>query len=342
MKATYRGGHGTAGHRARLTTGNADNIDESRSHLNIDHYIYQTEKDENGNARYNMQTAEKAFYSKYFTKYVEKMNAYYRKKGGTKNLKKVRTIEDYYKSPQTGPKENLFQIGDMKEHPDPEVLLSCYKQFREERQKWIEEHNGLFKVLSYSEHLDEKTPHIHESTVWVFKDKDGHLCVNMNACLKEMGIELPHPDQKEGRKNNRKMSFDTYWRERWYDIIEEHGIKIDREPRINESHLETGEYKAKMIRQEIDDLEKQRHRQQKELEDTEALLELKQKQLNEAIEYENSLDIQKRLDDVQKIALADALVEASGQTVEELTQALADPDPKQEQEIDYDDFLFGK
>ena len=45
-----------------------------------------------------------------------------------------------------------------------------------------------------------------------------------------MGFELPDPDKKKGRFNNRKMSYDRECRQLLLDICKKHGLEIEEEP----------------------------------------------------------------------------------------------------------------
>lgn len=45
-----------------------------------------------------------------------------------------------------------------------------------------------------------------------------------------MGFDLPNPDEKPGKMNNRKKSFDAACRAMLFDICERHGLHLDQEP----------------------------------------------------------------------------------------------------------------
>ena len=48
--------------------------------------------------------------------------------------------------------------------------------------------------------------------------------------LKEMGFELPDPNKKQGKFNNRKMSYDAECRKLFLEICHKHGLQIEEEP----------------------------------------------------------------------------------------------------------------
>jgi hypothetical protein len=72
-----------------------------------------------------------------------------------------------------------------------------------------------------------------------------------------LGFDLPHPDQKQGKLNNRKMTFDAACRAMLFDICEKHGLHLDQEPEYGgRAYLEKQDYilmkqKEKMAEQEL-------------------------------------------------------------------------------------------
>ena len=79
-------------------------------------------------------------------------------------------------------------------------------------------------------HLDEATPHIHERHVFDCPNRYGEIAPQQEKALEALGIELPHPDQKPGRTNNRKMTFDAICRTMLFDIVKWYGLHLDQEP----------------------------------------------------------------------------------------------------------------
>ena len=98
-----------------------------------------------------------------------------------------------------------------------------------------------------------------------------------------------------------------------------------------EKKLKRLQKKCRKLEQDICCLEQTKLTKEQELLDLDALLELKERQREDAIRLEESPDLQERIENAQKVALADRLVEVTGQSVEELTHALMDP--AQEQDI---------
>ncbi len=85
-------------------------------------------------------------------------------------------------------------------------------------------------ILNWALHLDESTPHIHERHVFDVINKYGERQPKQEQALKELGFELPDPSKKEGKYNNRKMSYDAECRKIFLDICNKHGIEIEEEP----------------------------------------------------------------------------------------------------------------
>lgn len=58
----------------------------------------------------------------------------------------------------------------------------------------------------------------------------GELCPQQDRALEELGFELPKPNEKKGKYNNRKMVFDEECRKLFISICQNHGLTIDVEP----------------------------------------------------------------------------------------------------------------
>ena len=64
------------------------------------------------------------------------------------------------------------------------------------------------QILNMAIHHDEQGGlHAHIRRVWNTTDKDGNLTLGQNKALEAAGVELPEPDKKVSRYNNRKMTF---------------------------------------------------------------------------------------------------------------------------------------
>ncbi len=115
----------------------------------------------------------------------------------------------------------------MEESVPPDVLAHVTSEFFEEFERRFGEH---VHILDWSLHLDEATPHIHERHVFDCKNQYGEIAPQQEKALEALGFELPKPDEKPGKMNNRKKSFDAACRAMLFDICERHGLHLDQEP----------------------------------------------------------------------------------------------------------------
>ena len=261
MKATLHcGKRGSADHNDRQfdprTTGD-HHIDANRmvnniysSYKNITPFI----------------NAEREFYKDSYSEWIEMQNEKYKAHREQKRLKSVKKLLE---GRNTKPDEMILQIGNEQNHPDEEIFAACVSNFV----KSLAPYAQNFHVMDVAIHNDEATPHAHIRGIWDYIDHDGIRKISQSKGLKQLGFELPNPEQEEGRYNNRKISFQREIREKWYDICEEHGIEIDREPiPDNQQHLEKNELTLKM---QIDRIKAQ----EKQIEDLDAEIATKQEQL---------------------------------------------------------------
>lgn len=141
---------------------------------------------------------------------------------------------------KTCPEESLIQIGTMERSVSPQVLAAVASEFFEEFERRFGEH---IHILDWSLHLDESTPHIHERHVFDCENRYGEIAPQQEKSLEALGFDLPHPDQKPGKVNNRKMTFDSACRTLLFDICEKHGLHLDQEPEYGgREYLEKQDY----------------------------------------------------------------------------------------------------
>lgn len=141
---------------------------------------------------------------------------------------------------KTCPEESLIQIGTMERSVSPEVLAEIAVEFFDEFQKRFGEH---IHILDWSLHLDEATPHIHERHVFDCENRYGEIAPQQEKALEALGFDLPNPDQKPSKLNNRKMTFDAACRAMLFDITLRHGLHLDQEPEYGgRAYLEKQDY----------------------------------------------------------------------------------------------------
>lgn len=177
-----------------------------------------------GNPETTFEAAEIAFYEKHISAHLEAQNARYR---AQRHAERVRSMDEYRKSPQTCPEEVILQIGKMGDTIPADMMARIIQ----EQINWEQQQFPGVKVLDVALHMDEQgAPHIHERRAWVYTDKDGNLAISQNKALEQMGIELPNPDRPRGRFNNRKQTFSKRCREHLLQICREHGLEIEEIP----------------------------------------------------------------------------------------------------------------
>ena len=128
---------------------------------------------------------------------------------------------------KTCPEETLLQLGNMDGAVSADVLAQVSAEYFEEFNRRYGSH---VHILDWALHLDEATPHIHERHVFDAVNQYGELCPQQDRALEELGFELPKPNEKKGKYNNRKMVFDEECRKLFINICQNHGLTIDVEP----------------------------------------------------------------------------------------------------------------
>lgn len=195
----------------------AEHIDPERVQLN--RYWNWT-----GNPETTFEAAEQAFYEKHIRKHLDAQNARYK---AQRHAERVKSMDEYRRSPQTCPEEVILQIGKLGDTIPADMMARIIQ----EQINWEQKQFPGVKVLNVALHMDEQgAPHIHERRAWVYTDKDGNFAISQNKSLEQMGVELPNPNKPRGRFNNRKMTFSRMCREHLLQICREHGLEIEEIP----------------------------------------------------------------------------------------------------------------
>lgn len=177
-----------------------------------------------GNPETTFEAAEIAFYEKHIQKHLDAQNARYR---AQRHAERVKSMDEYRRSPQTCPEEVILQIGKLGDTIPADMMARIIQ----EQINWEQKQFPGVKVLNVALHMDEQgAPHIHERRAWVYTDKDGNLAISQNKSLEQMGVELPNPNKPRSRFNNRKMTFSRICREHLLQICREHGLEIEDIP----------------------------------------------------------------------------------------------------------------
>ena len=186
---------------------------------------------------YSFEQIERAFYSEHYDDYCEAQHERNRKAG---HSNRDRSTEDLWRDKKTCPEESLIQIGTMEKSVSPAVLAEIAAEFFEEFDRRFGDH---IHILDWSLHLDEATPHIHERHVFDCENRYGEVAPQQEKALEALGFELSYPDQKPGKMNNRKKTFDAACREMLFDICRNHGLHLDHEPEYGgRAYLEKQDY----------------------------------------------------------------------------------------------------
>ncbi len=100
--------------------------------------------------------------------------------------------------------------------------------------------------------MDEATPHIHERHVFDATNRYGEIEPKQETALEELGFELPDPEKKRSKTNNRKVVFDSACRTIFLDICKRHGLELDEEPSYGgRKYLEKQDYIRMKQKEEI-------------------------------------------------------------------------------------------
>lgn len=201
-----------------------------------------------GNPKMNFEDAEIAFYEKHIKQHLDAQNARYR---AQRHAERVKSMDEYRKSPQACPEEVILQIGKLEDTIPADMMARIIQ----EQINWEQKTFPGIKVLNVALHMDEQgAPHIHERRVWVYTDKDGNLAISQNKSLEQMGIELPNPNEPRGRFNNRKQTFSRMCREHLLQICREHGLQIEEIPReYSKSGRKLEDYRANQAMKKAND-----------------------------------------------------------------------------------------
>lgn len=209
----------------------AEHIDPERVKLN--RYWNWTGKE------ITFEDAERAFYEKHIRQHLDAQNARYR---AQRHAERVKSMDEYRRSPQTCPEEVILQIGKLGDTIPADMMARIIQ----EQINWEQQQFPGVKVLDVALHMDEQgAPHIHERRAWIYTDKDGNLAISQNRSLEQMGVELPNPDKPRSRFNNRKQVFSRMCREHLLQICRKHGLEIEEIPQEKSRNGRTlDDYKA--------------------------------------------------------------------------------------------------
>ena len=286
----------------------ADNINSDMTPSNYYWHLYNDEQ-----PSLTFEQAELKAYNELFGRQLEQTNKNYI---NNRHPERVKSMEQWKSTKNHAPEEVIRQIGNIDESIDDYKFMLIESDYEKKLDKWNKEHNNPFIVLSRACHFDETTTHCHERRIWCYTDeKSNFLKIGQEKALKMAGLELPNPNEKEGRYNNRKMTFDKMCREMWIESCEKHGLKIEKEPIPEVKHNMS---KEEMIREKNKQILEQNKK-----------LEIENNELTEQIKDKNNIKKEaikkyaiENLNEVKQNAINNYLLGFINRIFEKLMKAL--------------------
>jgi len=151
-----------------------------------------------------------------------------------RNYKRMMTIEQFYNSPRYTPVEKILQYGNKDDpdecKPDKETFENMMDEYLTQLMKWNDEHGNHIQFLDCAIHTDEASIHAHLRFTMDYVDENGVIRCDQERALEAAGIELPDPTKPKSRWNNRNEVFLEITRNMWYDVCDQFGYPVIREP----------------------------------------------------------------------------------------------------------------
>ena len=250
-------GDGVVAHNRRTYT--AENVDLTRTHLNIE-YCY---------------TPIEQAYHELFDEALAEFNA--------KQKRKDRCIDNYYEKIRDGKQEKtfyevIFQVGNREDMSAEGENAELAKTILDKFYRSFLERNPQLHVYSAHLHMDEATPHLHIDFIpFTTGSKRGlSTRVSLKQALADQGIT------GEGRSLTERDLWVQKEKEALAEIMLEHGIEWEQKGEQRE-HLSVLEYKREKRQEELAELTQQTKQKAQEYSALEKKVEKIQKQ-NVAIE----------------------------------------------------------
>ena len=202
----------------------SEHIDNERVRQNIYWDCYQgytTMADRGKEDNFSFNQIEMAYYVDHYSDYVINQNKRHEK---ARHPDRCKGVEDVLKNKKTCPEESIYQLGTIDEHASVETLVLVFDEFKKE---FDERFGSNVHIIDWSLHMDEATPHIHERHVFDATNRYGEIEPKQEAALEELGFELPNPEKKRSKTNNRKVVFDSACRTMFLDICKRLGLEFD-------------------------------------------------------------------------------------------------------------------
>lgn len=274
-----------------FNTEHADHIDSERLQRNIywDCFrgaTYPAQQD----GEVSFEDVERAFY---LNRYSDYLDGQHERNAKRRHTERDRSVDDLLGDKRFCPEETIYQIGTMEDSVSPDVLMEIVGEFMVEMERRFGEH---VHVIDWALHLDEATPHIHERHVFDYVNRYGEIEPKQEKALEALGFELPDPEKKQGRTNNRKMVFDAACRVMLFDICKNHGLTLEEEPdpgNRGRSYLEKNDYIIQKQKKVIEDQAAAIEEKSQELESVSLRLEDAEALIDEVTEiaYDKAVEL---------------------------------------------------
>lgn len=221
------------------------------------------------------EDAERAYYEENFREYLNARNEKSIRAG---HRDRVQTMDDYRASKKSCVERQILQVG----KKGKSVLPSTLEKIMMEQIAWEQETYPNCKILTAALHLDEATPHVHLTRVWVAHDAEGRAYVSQKDALEQMGVERPDVDRDTSRYNNPKMTYTANCRSHLEHLCQRYGIELEPE-RLERSKTgrEIEDYKAEQAEARLHEAQAQLRQIQEEIDCADATLAMRRKGLKE-------------------------------------------------------------
>ena len=246
-------GKGSVNHNSRKFK--AENVDGSRTHLNID---YCNER---------IQTVYHQLFDEALKRYNEKQ------------ARADRRIPNYYEKIRSGNQEKPFheiilQIGNKDDMSATGEYAELARTVLDEYYRGFQERNPNLRVFSAHLHMDEATPHLHIDFIpFTTGSKRGlSTRVSLKQALADQGIT------GEGRSLTERDLWVQKEKEALAEIMLEHGIEWEQKGEHKE-HLSVLEFKREKRKEELAELEQSIERVQQQQVSIQAVEQIEAKPL---------------------------------------------------------------
>lgn len=218
---------------------------------------------------------------------------------------RVKTMQQFYSTKRYAPVEEMLQWGNISTDnlPDKDTYNEIVETYVFWLKEWSDDNGGHLHILDWSNHFDEATPHTQLRYIWDWTDENGVTWCEQEKAMEMAGLKLPHPEEPNGRCNNRNMTFTAMCRTKWQDIVESFGFEVERETLPPKPHVSTYAYIRRQMQEQkareeaLNEREKNINLKQQELDDREGYVEFKEAEL---VTAENSLEERIKEQDLQK------------------------------------------